>query len=235
MKARPTILGLMGVIAYIAVGMAALRTNDELWADVVFALTVFALVGTVVAIYRRGAWAGFAVFGWAQFLICQPNTAPALGPTSLSMGIAYRLLPYVTTAIRFPPPTFRIAGYPAIMADGDGKPFLAAVSGGSAGSLGYVPLHSLRTGLCLSSLIIVLLRRRRWPRRPPLLRRRLARRADGALVLHLDGRPPGEIEGDRSASPTATTSVPSASSLRRRSVLSVRGVGRRGFRRRRGA
>jgi hypothetical protein len=64
MKAQPTILGLMGCIALIAVGMAAVRTNDELWAAVTFALTLFTLcTASLVAIYRRGAWAGFAVFG----------------------------------------------------------------------------------------------------------------------------------------------------------------------------
>jgi hypothetical protein len=101
MKAKPTILGLMGLIAFVAVGLAAARSNDELWAAVVFALTMFALcTASLVAIYRRGAWAGFAVFGWAQFLICQPQSALPVGPTSLSMGIACRLLPYITPARR---------------------------------------------------------------------------------------------------------------------------------------
>jgi hypothetical protein len=90
MKARPTVFGLMGVIACVAVGLAAVRSNDEFSAAIIFALTFAALcTSTLVAIYRRGAWAGFAVFGWAQFLICQPHTAPAVGPTSLSTGIAY--------------------------------------------------------------------------------------------------------------------------------------------------
>jgi hypothetical protein len=30
---------------------------------------------TLLAIYRRGAWAGFAVFGWGWFLACQPHLA----------------------------------------------------------------------------------------------------------------------------------------------------------------
>ena len=34
MRMRPTILGLMGLIAYIAVGMAVIRSNDQLGAAV---------------------------------------------------------------------------------------------------------------------------------------------------------------------------------------------------------
>ena len=155
MKSQPTILGLMGVIAFIAVGMVALRTNDELWAAVIFALTVFTLcAAALVAIYRRGAWAGFAVFGWAQFFICQPHSAPALGPTSLPMAMAYRLFFRVGDPAQFPTVSFQIPGHPAIMADGDGKPFLAAVSGGSAGFRGMVPVNSLRAGLCLTSILV---------------------------------------------------------------------------------
>src|SRR3954451_12427357 len=82
MKGRPTVLGLMGFVAFVAIGMAALRSNDQTWAAVVLALTVSALcTSTLVAIYHRGAWAGFAVFGWALFLICQPHSAPTVGPT----------------------------------------------------------------------------------------------------------------------------------------------------------
>ncbi len=93
MKAKPTVLGLMGVVACFAVGLAAVRSNDEYTAAAVFAFTYLILcTSTLLAIYRRGAWAGFAVFGWAQFLICQPHTAPSLGPTSLSQGITYRIL-----------------------------------------------------------------------------------------------------------------------------------------------
>src|SRR5438270_10853123 len=105
MKARPTVLGMMGVVACIAIALAAVRSNDQLTAAVVFALTYLILcTSTLFAIYRRGAWAGFAVFGWAQFLICQPNTAPPVSPTSLTNRIAYRLLiRYHGTGQEIPP------------------------------------------------------------------------------------------------------------------------------------
>lgn len=155
MKAQPTILGLMGFIAFFAVAMAAVRTNDESWAAVIFALTGLTLcTASLVAIYRRGAWAGFAVFGWATFLICQPHSAPAIGPTTLPMAMAYRVIFYASDPVKFPWVSFQIPGYPAIMADGEGKPILGAVTGVSAGFLGMVPVNSLRAGLCLSSIVI---------------------------------------------------------------------------------
>src|SRR5258707_5918306 len=127
MKAKATVLGLMGVVACFAVGLAAVHTNDEYTAAAVFAFTYFTLcTSTLFAIYRRGAWAGFAVFGWAVFLICQPHSAPPVGPTTLPMEMAYRVAFYVSGPIRFPWVSFQIPGYPAIMADGRGKPMLAA-------------------------------------------------------------------------------------------------------------
>jgi hypothetical protein len=154
MKERLTILGLMGSIAFIAVGIAALRTNDELWAAVFLALTVFILcTTTLVAIDRRGAWAGFAVFGWAHFLICQPHSAPTISPPSLSLEIAYRLLPYFNKAAILPYPSMQFQGYPAISSDHNGRLYLTYMSGVSGGS-GWVPVNSLRAGLCLSSLVV---------------------------------------------------------------------------------
>jgi hypothetical protein len=144
----------MGFVALVAVGMAALRSNDQNWAAIVLALTISALcTSTLFAIYRRGAWAGFAVFGWAVFLICQPHSAPPVGPTTLPMEMAYRVAFYVSGPIRFPWVSFQIPGYPAIMADGRGKPMLAAVYGNSAANLGMVPVNTLRAGLCLFSLV----------------------------------------------------------------------------------
>ncbi len=153
MKARPTVLGLMGVVACVAVGLAAARSNDEFSAAGILALTVAALcTTTLVAIYRRGAWAGFAVFGWAQFLICQPHTAPTIGPASLPMGIACRLLTQVHhTAPAAPVLTVRIPDLTVIHA-GDGIPILMDGSKGKV--LGLIPVHGLRANLCLSSILV---------------------------------------------------------------------------------
>jgi hypothetical protein len=94
MLRKPTFLGIMIFIAYIAVGMAAIRSNDSIWALVVVYLTAFVLCfAALMAIHRRGAWAGFAVFGWAYFLIFQPNSALS-GPASLTLAVVTRLVIY---------------------------------------------------------------------------------------------------------------------------------------------
>jgi hypothetical protein len=64
----------MGTIALVAVGVAALRSPTALWASLVILLALGAICGaTVGAILRRGsdrgAWLGFAVFGWAYVLL----------------------------------------------------------------------------------------------------------------------------------------------------------------------
>jgi hypothetical protein len=70
------------------------------------------------------------------------------------MAMAYRVFSSLGNPVEFPTAAYQIPGYPAIMADGQGKPFLAAVSGGSAGFRGLVPVNSLRAGLCLTSILV---------------------------------------------------------------------------------
>jgi hypothetical protein len=71
---RFTLAALMGAVALVAVGLAALHSPTALWASLVILLALGAICGaTVGAILRRGAgrgpWLGFAVFGWAYFLM----------------------------------------------------------------------------------------------------------------------------------------------------------------------
>lgn len=159
MKTRPTVLGMMGVVACFAIALAAVRSNDQYTAAVVFAFTYLILCSsTVVAIYRRGAWAGFAVFGWAQFLICQPNTAPPVGATSLWNGIAYRLLiQHHGTGQEIPPLTSPPPEFTSVMDVGDGKPILVSKTKQFNVLRGSIPIHGLRACLCVSSLLAGLL------------------------------------------------------------------------------
>lgn len=143
-------LGLMGVISVVATGMAALRSNDGFWAAAILTLTVLILcTSTILAMYHRGAWAGFAVFGWVMYLICQPHAAPSIGILSLPMAAAYRVVFFLSKPVSFPWVSFQMPSFPAIMADGDGEPFLGAVVGKSASFRAMVPVNSLRAGLCL--------------------------------------------------------------------------------------
>ena len=161
MKPRPTILGLMLVIAFIAVGLAALRSNDERWAALIFALTVSALcTATLVALYRRGAWAGFAVFGWAQFFMCQPYTLPRgelpalpVETPSLSVEFAYRLLRCANTPTSLEDPPREHIGR-GIGLDHEGELVLLVPLLRSGALSGWVSVHRLRTGLCLTSIMI---------------------------------------------------------------------------------
>lgn len=130
MRARPTILGLMGIIALVAVGMAAIRTNDVIWAAATLALTVLALCSaTLVAIEHRGAWAGFAIFGWAMFLVCQPNSANLNGLSSQTTVGAYWLTVSAARAIDVTKTSFTDDEL----------------------------IHGVRALLCLSSLVVGLL------------------------------------------------------------------------------
>src|SRR5689334_19088765 len=130
MNARHSVLGLMGVVACIAVALAVVRSNDQFTAAVIFVVTYLILcTSAVVAIYRRGSLAGFAVFGWAQFLICQPNTAPPVGATSMSNEMAYRALIHLhgtkLESARLP---YRPSEFTTVMDVGDGRPMLVSRS-----------------------------------------------------------------------------------------------------------
>jgi hypothetical protein len=74
MKPRLSILGLMGVIVFVAVGFAALRYPTELWASVIFTLAgLILLVAVVKVVHQEGPgrsfWLGFSVFGWGHLLL----------------------------------------------------------------------------------------------------------------------------------------------------------------------
>src|SRR5262249_28230249 len=70
---RFSIAELLGIIAVVAIGLAAMRDASPLVFSAVFTITLVALLvallGAWVGTRPRGAWCGFAVFGWANFLI----------------------------------------------------------------------------------------------------------------------------------------------------------------------
>jgi hypothetical protein len=129
MKCKTTILGLMGVVAVIAIALAALHENKEIWSTLVLALTLLLLcTATVVAVYRRGASAGFAVFGWAMFLMCQPNSVPENGPTPLIVNAVCEAAVRVDAAMNFVFPSLN-------------------------GQVNRVTMDRIRVALCLVSLM----------------------------------------------------------------------------------
>jgi hypothetical protein len=68
-KLRFNIASLLAVILVLGVGYAALRESSDLWESGVFAVTLAALLSSILlAVHsiesRRAFWIGFAVFGW---------------------------------------------------------------------------------------------------------------------------------------------------------------------------
>jgi hypothetical protein len=69
---RVPLAALLGFIAVIAVGLAALRSGTGLWAGLIYTLMIgyllAGLLGTILRGRRGGAWVGLAVFGWGYLL-----------------------------------------------------------------------------------------------------------------------------------------------------------------------
>jgi hypothetical protein len=68
-RAQLSLAGLMAVVFFIALGIAALLNATALWASVLFMLTVALMSAAILgAIACRGrtrlTWAGVAIFGW---------------------------------------------------------------------------------------------------------------------------------------------------------------------------
>jgi hypothetical protein len=145
-----TILAFMGAIAFLAVGLKVVRDDDELWTATFFAMTLAVLcTAALVALYRRGSCAGFAVFGWAAFLICQPHVPPTTGPTSLPLGAVCRLLSRASANAFVRPNEPEGPGYSTIWTDPEGRSILLYVSNASVTHIGRVPVNSLRAAQCV--------------------------------------------------------------------------------------
>jgi hypothetical protein len=65
-----SITRMLGLVLGCAVFLAALRSGSNLWFKVIYTLTFVSLGYAAVAARYRGAyWHGFAVVGWAYFLL----------------------------------------------------------------------------------------------------------------------------------------------------------------------
>lgn len=69
-KRRLTIARLLGVILFCGIIFAGLRSGSTDWFKSIYSLTFLILVyAGIAARYRRAFWYGFAVAGWAYFVI----------------------------------------------------------------------------------------------------------------------------------------------------------------------
>ncbi len=70
---RFSIANLLGLVAVIALGFAAVRSASDFWLGATFLLTIGLLcAGVLGAVVERGHgvwWLGFAVFGWVYFAL----------------------------------------------------------------------------------------------------------------------------------------------------------------------
>jgi hypothetical protein len=98
---RVSIAGLMAMIVFAAIGIAALRYPTPLAASLLLTATLTILaVATLAAVFRRGDarafWAGFAVAGWGYLGLCygplaDPRVHQRLATTALLNGLYGRL------------------------------------------------------------------------------------------------------------------------------------------------
>lgn len=70
---RISIAGLLGVVAFFAIGLAALIHPSDVWAGVIFTIVIGTLLASILGMllrgWRRGGWLGFAIFGWGYLLL----------------------------------------------------------------------------------------------------------------------------------------------------------------------
>jgi hypothetical protein len=95
MRFRFSLAALVVVVAFCGVGFAALRNANQFWSDAIFTLTAAALCTTTyLALYRRGAWAAFAIVGWASLILS--FVRPENGPELLTTTAIDRLHSYIS-------------------------------------------------------------------------------------------------------------------------------------------
>jgi hypothetical protein len=103
---RYSIRSLMAVVILAAIGLAALRNANELWAGLMLLVALatigVTLLGTVISRGReRTWWAGFAFFAGGYLLLAEgpwfsPWLQPRLGTTHLLNELHSRLMPPVS-------------------------------------------------------------------------------------------------------------------------------------------
>ena len=84
---RSTLKGLLGVVLFVAVALAALRDPTDAWESGVLGLSLLILLtGTLLAVHgsdrRRAGWVGFALFGWVYLIVSLVVPIGARLPTS---------------------------------------------------------------------------------------------------------------------------------------------------------
>jgi hypothetical protein len=155
---RLSVAALMGVVLLLALGMAALRANTDIWASAMFtaAVSLFS-VAIIAAMAIRGSarftWMGMAVFGWIYLVISfgpWPGSTTEPPPLITSVLLDYvqdyilttNKIPYLYTAPVNPHPFLEKLG---------GLPGAAPPPGGYR-NIGSISPY-LQTGQCLGGML----------------------------------------------------------------------------------
>jgi hypothetical protein len=73
-RTRFTLAQLMGIVVFLALGFAAVRTANELWASLVYTVGIISIATALLIAFARAGrerltWTGYAVFGWTYVVV----------------------------------------------------------------------------------------------------------------------------------------------------------------------
>jgi hypothetical protein len=94
---RFSIAGLLGVVLFIAVALAALRASTDAWDSGILGVALLSLLtATLLAVHRRdhqrAYWLGFALFGWAYLIASLVPPVESRLPTTQALSQGQRVL-----------------------------------------------------------------------------------------------------------------------------------------------
>ena len=97
-RPRITIAGLLGIVAFVAVAIAALRLPTDAWDSGVLGVTLTVLlISVLLAIHRpddcKTHWLGFALFGWSYLALSLVLPIEARLPTTKVLALAWEKMP----------------------------------------------------------------------------------------------------------------------------------------------
>lgn len=103
---RSSIAGLLGVVLFIAVALAALRASTDAWESGVLGLTLLILLSAILlATHRidrqRAYWLGFSLFGWVYLITSLVPPVESRLPTTKALSYLESKLPRRETASEF--------------------------------------------------------------------------------------------------------------------------------------
>jgi hypothetical protein len=110
MRHRFTIAGLLVSILFFAIVFAGLRSGSNDWCKLIYSFTFVSLVYAAIAARYRGAfWYGFAVAGWAYFIVAFGpwiGVRPVSEPVNRSLITSFVHEVVVAVLARSDPPPF---------------------------------------------------------------------------------------------------------------------------------